>query len=373
MHGEKLNQEEGKKHCYALCYLILLIDFRDNNPDNTNTNTNDYNTNDYNTNNDNDNDNNTIINVTSGISSNVNSGVSSSSSSYKRKIWPNSRCNEMAILLGRNFILLWRSKLEFLAHLGETLIVCLLLSFVFFQLNDDFAGVQSRLGLLFTASLTMIISTVNPLLSVFAVDRAILLRERAGATYRVLPSFAAKFLSLIPLSMLLVTIFGTPIYFITGLTMPFSRFLVYMAVLASLRLASIALGLFVASICSTVKVSLTIGGMIIAVFIIFGGYLANPEDITWILRWIQYISLQYYGFQALAQNELNGNYFGVQGDSPDLVPGSYYLNLYSLNQINEWGCVGAILGIGLAFLILGYAGLRYSTRPKLTLKIKNNS
>lgn len=283
-----------------------------------------------------------------------------------RLTWPNNRAEEFALLLKRNFILIFRNRLEIFATFGQTVFVSLLLSFVFFQLDDDFGGVQGRLGLLFFISINVVFTTVNVLLSVFAVDRAILLRERSAATYRVFPSFSAKFISLLPLSMLFLIIFASPIYFITGLTMPFDRFLVFILMLSALRYASIGLGLCVASISPTVQISEIIGPLAIVIFLIFGGNLANSNTITWILRWIQYISIIFYSYQALAQNEFTGNFYGVQNDSKTIVPGEFYLDLYGLENVNQWGCLGAILGLGTAFLLLGYIGLRFSTRPRLT-------
>ena len=284
----------------------------------------------------------------------------------ERLTWPNNRFEEFVLLLVRNFILSWRDRLSLYATFGQTVFLSLLLSFVFFQLNNDFAGVQGRLGLLFFISINIVFTTVNVLLSVFAIDRAILLRERAGATYRVFPSYAAKFISLMPQMMLFLIIFATPLYFIAGLTMPFTRFLVFLLMLSALRFASVSMGLCIASISPTVQISEIIGPLIIVIFLIFGGNLANSNEITWILRWIQYISIVYYTYQALSQNEFSGNYYGVQDGSPQKVPGEYYLNLYGLNNINLWGCLGGILGVGAAFLFLGYVGLRFSTRPKLT-------
>ena len=280
--------------------------------------------------------------------------------------WPNNRAEEFGLLLKRNFILIFRNRLDIFATFGQTVFISLLLSFVFFQLNDDFGGVQGRLGLLFFIPINILFTTVNVLLPVFALDRAILLRESSGAMYRVFPSYAAKFISLLPLSMLFLMIFATPLYFITGLTMPFDRFLVFILILSALRYSAIGLGLCVASISPTVQISEIIGPLVIVIFLIFGGNLANSNTITWILRWIQYISVIFYSYQALAQNEFNGNYYGVQNDSKTVIPGEDYLNLYGLNNVNQWGCLGAILGLGTAFLLLGYMGLRFSTRPKLT-------
>lgn len=277
--------------------------------------------------------------------------------------WPNNRMQEFGLLLKRNFILLSRDHLTIAANFGQTIFLCLLLSFVFFQLNNDFAGVQGRLGLLFFVSINVVFTTVVPLLSIFAVDRAVLLRERAAAMYRVLPGYSAKFLSLLPMSFFLLLLFAIPLYFIVGLTMPFDRLLVFLTIILALRYAAIGMGLMIASFSPSLAVSQIVGPLVIVVFFIFGGNLANSNEITWILRWIQYISPVFYGYQSLCQNEFNGNYFGIQNDSRQLIPGEDYLNLYGLDQVGIWGCFGAILGIGTFFLVSGYFGLRITTRP----------
>lgn len=321
------------------------------------------------TDNDNDNDNvpaGVIVNIGPPASVAAPAAASTDKVNEHKLDWPNSRIVEFGLLLRRNFILASRDHLTILANLVQTVFLCLLLSFVFFQLDTSFAGVQGRLGLLFFVSINVIFTTIVPLLPVFAVDRAILMRERASAMYRVLPSYAAKFISYLPFSLFLMFLFAVPLYFITGLTMPFDRLLVFLTILLALRLSSVAMGLFIASISPSLQVSQIIGPLIIVIFFIFGGNLANSNEITWILRWIQYISTVFYSYQALSQNEFNGNYYGVQSDDVTLVPGSFYLDLYGLNNVGIWGCFGAILGIGAAFLISGYIGLRITTRPRIT-------
>ena len=148
--------------------------------------------------------------------------------------------------------------------------------------------------------------------------------------------------------------------------MPFDRLLVFLVLLLALRFAALAMGLFIAAISPSLQISQIIGPLFIVIFFIFGGNLANSNEITWILRWIQYLSIIFYVYQALCQNELDGNYYGIQGDNKTLIPGSKYLELYGLDQIGIWGCFGAILGLGAFFWCAGYVGLRVSTRPRIT-------
>lgn len=306
-----------------------------------------------------------VIPIDNTDNSNTNTSTNARSKEHKLD-WPNNRAVEFGLLLKRNTMLYFRDHLTIVANLGQTIFLCLLLSFVFFQLNDDFAGVQGRLGLLFFISINVVFTTVIPLLPIFAIDRAILMRERASAMYRVLPGYSAKFISLLPFSLFLLLLFALPLYFITGLTMPFDRLLVFLVILLALRFAAMAMGLFIASVSPSLQISQIIGPLLIVVFFIFGGNLANSNEITWILRWIQYISMVFYSYQALCQNEFDGNYYGVQNDSKTLVPGSTYLELYGLDLVGIWGCFGAILGLGAFFWLAGYCGLRYTTRPRIT-------
>ena len=276
--------------------------------------------------------------------------------------WPNSRSREFQLLIKRNFMLAWRDYLVIINLLVQIIIVPLLVAFVLFQLNDKNSGVEGRFDYFFFITAKIVFTTDFFLLPVFALDRTILLRERAGATYRVLPAFLAKFISLLPRNLIVLFVFSTPIYFIIGLTMPFDRFLVYVLILSALKLASISLGLMIASISPATLLSGIIGTLLVAIFIIFGGGLAIPTSITWVLRWIQYTSIIFYSYLALSQNEFNGNYYG-----PDQsIPGIYYLELNGLNIVNQWGCIVAMFGLGVAFLLMGYVGFRISTKPNYT-------
>lgn len=125
-------------------------------------------------------------------------------------------------------------------------------------------------------------------------------------------------------------------------------------------LCSIALGMFVAASVPSVQVGQVVGPLLIVIFLLFGGNLANAGSVTWILRWIQYTSLIFYCYQGLISSQLDGLTF-------EGVPGQFYLNLYDLDQFSWYAATGALLGLTGVFLLLGYIALRISTRPKMKL------
>ena len=178
-------------------------------------------------------------------------------------------------------------------------------------------------------------------------------------------AYTARFLSLIPSRIIVYTVFGTIIYYIAGLrTDGFQHFLIFWAVLMDLVFAGTTLGLLIASCVSTVYMGQIIGVFAVLFSFLLAGNLANARNVTWILRWLQYFSVGFYSYEALIQNELHGKTFNG-------VPGDFYLEEYDLNQVSILGCAMALLGLGVAFLLLGYVALRFNTKPRLLLDIKS--
>ena len=75
------------------------------------------------------------------------------------------------------------------------------------------------------------------------------------------------------------------------------------------------------------------------------------------------LSIIFYAYEALIQNELAGRTF-------DGVSGNSYLSEYNLAQLPIIACAMALLGLALIFLALGYMALRISTKPKIQLGTK---
>lgn len=173
----------------------------------------------------------------------------------KKEEWPTSWGMEFTYLMQRNFRTSFRDRQSIIATIVQTIVVFLLLGFVFFQLPDDFAGVQGRIGLLFFIPINMAFTIIQPLIVIFALDRAIILRERSSKTYRTSAAYLARFVSLLPLRAVLTIAFSAALYWLVGLrTDGFQYFLIFTGFLLLIALCSICLGLFIAATVPTVEV-----------------------------------------------------------------------------------------------------------------------
>ena len=86
--------------------------------------------------------------------------------------YPVSPLEQFYLLLQRNFTILVRDYENLIGELVTTLVIALLLSFIFFQLSSNFGGVQGRIGLLFFITVNIVFSIITPLLPIFVLDQS---------------------------------------------------------------------------------------------------------------------------------------------------------------------------------------------------------
>lgn len=278
--------------------------------------------------------------------------------------WKNSFWREFAILHYRYVLIYYRDRRTLIADLAQTIVLMILISFAYFQLGNDEDGVTGTISLFYFISVSLLATVGMPLWTIFSIDRPFLLRERASGSYRMFSCYLAKFIAVLPVSILLWLLFTIPIYFITGLSMPFTKFLTYMAITFALRIVAVTLGLMISSMAKSIYVSLILGPFFIVMFVLFGDLKAESDDMTWILLWIRYLSPLYYTVQALMQNEFQGNTYLSDIDSTQTVDSDYYLDKYDFQQIGIWYCFIALVGFSFLYFILGFISLKLTTRTK---------
>jgi ABC-2 type transporter len=123
------------------------------------------------------------------------------------------------------------------------------------------------------------------------------------------------------------------------------------------------------------------GPVIILIFFIYSGNLANSSTIPPVISWLQYLSPIKYGYQALFQNEFNGLSFTCNNGQPVSSPngsinctpgfstGSQVIQQYELGNISITACCFILLGFGFFFIFAGYIALLISLKPRMVLDV----
>ncbi|KAJ3110994.1 ATP-binding cassette sub- G member 2 [Phlyctochytrium bullatum] len=275
---------------------------------------------------------------------------------------------QFSVLLGRNLREVMRDAGTLGATLGQGIILCIVMGFIFFRLDLSQAGIQNRLGALFFIVTNQTFGVVMPTLAVLPLERPIIKRERAAGTYAASAAYMAKFVATIPLTIVGALILGVPIYWMIGLQASADRYLTFLIIIVVQSFTAMALGLMIGSGVKSVRIGQIIGPLVIVLFLIFGGNFLNLDSVPIVFRWIQWVSLITYSNKALAQNEFRGLVFECNRPGNCLTDGEAILKTFALGEpASVWVCVGINLAMAGVFVALGYALFRRTSKPLLRL------
>ena len=146
------------------------------------------------------------------------------------------------------------------------------------------------------------------------------------------------------------------------------RFGLFLVIILLESLAAIGLGLVVSTIAPTVEAANALGPPIVIVFLLFGGFYINIDSLPTGSRWVTYVSLLKWAFEALAINEFEGETFTCKSSDLTCQPtGKAVLDNLSFGN----STVGeALLGLFVVFIcynILAYIILRIGRTRYQTL------
>jgi ABC-type multidrug transport system permease subunit len=233
--------------------------------------------------------------------------------------------------------------------------------FAYFQVtNDDdtFAGVQNRVGLLASIPID------RTLLGGAALGLSLKYqtgKERFSSMYRASSAYIAAILSALPVNCGTVLLVITLPYYIGGLKYsPFTAYLIYIGLNELYLVVGIVLGILIGTVITDFVGALAVATLAVIMIKLFNSVVVNLQNMTWILRWISYISGSFYTIQGLMQNEFDGEFINGQ-------TGEYWLELFALDLVSVMWCAGALIIMVAVFGGMAYVSFRQSTNPRFNL------
>lgn len=278
----------------------------------------------------------------------------------KTHTWPNSWWKEVKILLRREFIELSRDYPPIIYNILQRLLVFTLLSFLYFQVGNyplPYAF-RVRFGLLIFLPVnqaTLVLALIVPSI---AYVRPMIVRERLSLTYRTSSIYCARVLSEFPVNFASTIVYAFIIYYVCGLRPGFTHFLIFLGTLLLEVYCVLGLGFAVSCLATNRRLRDLLTMLIFLTMFMFGGYqIQNRLNVTWILLWMQYLSPIFYTYVAFIRNEFEGQV--IEG-----ARGTDVLIEYRGMPISIWAAMGALLGLGTCYFMVGYVALRRTTRLK---------
>jgi len=177
---------------------------------------------------------------------------------------------------------------------------------IYLQLGHDQEGIQDREGALFFVAVNGLMSSTMGVLSIFAAEKLVFIREYESGLYRLPAYFLSRTVVELPFKILFPFIGGTILYWLIGFQNNAGKWLIMTVVMMILENCGTALGILVASFFADIAVALAVVPMLLMPLMIFSGFFVNSGTSPVFLRWIKYISPANYAFTALVKNEFQG-------------------------------------------------------------------
>lgn len=273
--------------------------------------------------------------------------------------------SQILILSSRTFKNSYRNPKLLLSSYILSLLVGGFCGYLYYNITNDISGFQNRLGLFFFILALFGFSSLTGLHS-FSTERIIFIRERANNYYHPLSYYLSKiFCDVLPLRVLPPVILISILYPLVGLTMEHNGFLKTILVLVLFNVAIASEVLIVGIVIREPGTSTMLGVLILLFSLLFAGLFINSEDLKVEIKWLEWISIFHYAYEALAINEvkdliLKEKKYGLSIE----VPGAVILSTFGFDVSAYWKDVYFLIGWTITFLILGYVLLHLFTLEK---------
>ncbi|GFV96372.1 protein white [Trichonephila clavipes] len=179
----------------------------------------------------------------------------------------------------------------------------LLIGLIFLQQDMDQKGVMNINGALFLLLVNVSFNNMYTVINAFTVEEPIFLREHWNGMYRADVYFLSKTIAEAPLLMFMTTILVSIVYWLTGFRPDLSAFLISLAIFNLVAHAAASFGYMISCISTGLNVAPSIASPFILPFVIFGGFYLNVDSVPKYFVWLKYISMFYYGNEALLINQ----------------------------------------------------------------------
>ncbi|KNC54353.1 uncharacterized protein AMSG_10348 [Thecamonas trahens ATCC 50062] len=264
------------------------------------------------------------------------------------------------ILCQRTALNVVRNPALGLAHYVVTIVVGLIIGGIYFQVGDDWPGLQNRAGSVFFIISLLSFGSLSAL-ELFIAERALFLHERSNGCYRSSSYFVSKLVcDLIPLRIVPPVILAVIAYYLIGLRAGAEHFVWFAFVLVLVDINATGMCMAIGAIVPSVAVGNLITVLVMLFYMLFGGFLLNKSTVGPLFIWLKYLSFFNYGYEAALVDQLKGTVINFE-TSPGvsvLLTGEAVLARLSLNPANFDRDILILIGMGAGHLLLAYLMLR---------------
>ena len=262
---------------------------------------------------------------------------------------------EISVLSRREGMNYKRKKSQFKTKLTELAVVPVLLGVLYWQLDDTFQYVQSKLGLMFLMLFYWNYSCYISVMPVELQDRGAYKREIRSSMYCPTSWIVSKSLVRLPFETIYTFLFITVIYWMAGLDSSRVSYFTFLFAGWLSAECAVSFGYLTSAITPTFKVAMAVHIAIILPLFITAGLFINAATVPWYLVWCKWISFYYYAFEMMCATQFTGDapFPGCEASRCPLNSGQEVLSSLAFHSDNIWKIDVPVLIV----LLLAYRGL----------------
>lgn len=174
---------------------------------------------------------------------------------------------------------------------------------VFYKLTNELDGVQARIGSIFFTLVFLGFLSVTSIDSLFA-ERVVIDKERRLGYYPGWLYLAAKcLLDSILMRAVPAFLFSTPLYWMSDMQDSGKRYALFVFVMIAYTIGAQFQAMLLVEWTRRAGNATVLFVILLIVQMLFAGLLVNTNGIPKAVRWVRYVTLTYYAYEAVSINE----------------------------------------------------------------------
>ncbi|KAG6554029.1 hypothetical protein Mapa_004949 [Marchantia paleacea] len=261
------------------------------------------------------------------------------------------------ILTGRNLRNVLRTPELFVSRVMAMVLVSITLGTLFLNSKVSEKGVRQRTSFI-SFTLALLIFWSMEAMGAFIEERQIFIRETSRGAYRVGAFVVAKDITMLPLLLLLCTIFSVISYFLVGLVREAPEFFFFTFTCFLVLCTAYAYISFISTLVPNFAIGNSICSTTISYMFLFSGFFIERTAIPKYWIWLHYISLFKYPYETLLENEFGSKHFETRIWYKDVDSNTILSNL-GAGKVHVWVNILAMLGIFVGYRLLFWVSLSF--------------
>jgi ABC-type multidrug transport system ATPase subunit len=242
---------------------------------------------------------------------------------------------QLGVLFWRSLLDVFRNPMLAGLHSAGGLVLGIVVGVIFLRVSNDTAGAQNRVGAMFFALCLLAFTSVTTV-DLLQQERQAVQKEVQRRYYSSGIYCLAKLLvDGLALRALPALLFSVPFFFLMGLVPLASNFFTFLFVVIAFSCAVGALAMAFAALTDSPGKAAMLTNVVLLFGVLFAGFLANKSAIPPVLRWITYLSVFRYSWEALVISEMVNLslYFTAPGiDITVRVAGDSFLQIIGVDS-----------------------------------------